>query len=71
MNILLYAINNGRYSWKICGDLKVIGVLMKMQSSFAKHCSFVFLWDIRATDQRYVESNWPLRTSHPVRTLQC
>ena len=42
---LLNAIKYSDYKWKICGDLKVIGILMRMQGGFTKHCCFLCLWD--------------------------
>ena len=64
MNPVLHAADYGRYSWKICGDLKVIGMLMGVQSDFTKYSFFLCLWDSRATD-KHVESNWPPRTYQP------
>ena len=42
---------------KICGDLKVIGMLMDMLPGFMKCWCFLCLWDSRATEKNYVESN--------------
>ena len=43
-NLLLHAIDFERYSWKICGDLKAIGMSMRIQSGFTKKLLFlVFL----------------------------
>ena len=64
INVLLHAIGYERYSWKICGDLKVTGMLMEMQPGFTKYCCFLSLCDIRVTDKRYVESTWPPRISY-------
>ena len=40
MQVLLSAIKYANYNWEICGDLKVIGILMGMQSGFTKYCCF-------------------------------
>ncbi|XP_076043843.1 uncharacterized protein LOC143026937 [Oratosquilla oratoria] len=64
MHVLLNAIKYTNYRWKICGDLKVIGMLMGMQSGFTKYCYFLCLWDSRATAKHYVQSEWPLRKSY-------
>ncbi len=64
MQVLLDAVKYTNYSWKICGDLKVIGMLMGMQSGFTKYCCFLCLWDSRATAKHYVQSEWPLRKSY-------
>ena len=58
MNLLLHAIDFERYSWKICGDLKAIGMSMRTQSGFTKNCCFLCFWDNRTTDKHYVELNW-------------
>ena len=36
--ILLNAIHYSDYQWSLCGDLKVIGILMGLQGGFTKHC---------------------------------
>ncbi|KAL4131092.1 hypothetical protein QTP88_008441 [Uroleucon formosanum] len=41
MKILLDAIKYNTYKWQICGDLKVIGMLMGMQGGFTKYCCFL------------------------------
>ena len=48
-----------KYGWKICGDLKVIGLLIGMQSGYTKFCCFCE-WDIRAKDKHYTPKDWPM-----------
>ena len=64
IEILLNAIKYSNYKRKICGDLKVIGILMGMQGGFIKHCCFLCLWDSRATAGNYVKRDWPARGSY-------
>lgn len=64
MCVLLQTIKYDLHQWKICGDLKVIGMLMGMQAGFTKYCCFLCLWDSRAVDQHYVKCDWPLRTDY-------
>ena len=45
MELLLEAIKYSEYQWSLCGDLKVIGLLMGMQAGFTKYCCFLCLWD--------------------------
>ena len=40
MNILMEAINYDKFNWKICGDLKVIALLLGLQQVFTKYCCF-------------------------------
>lgn len=64
IEILLNAINYRDYEWSICGDLKVIGILMGMQGGFTKYCCFLCLWDSRATAEHYQKKDWPARNSY-------
>ena len=43
MKILLEAIEYSKHSWKVCGDLKVISLLLDLQLGYTKHmCFFAF-----------------------------
>ncbi|GFO39812.1 hypothetical protein PoB_006631700 [Plakobranchus ocellatus] len=61
MKILMNAIKYSEYQWEICGDLKVVGILLGMQKGFTKYCCFLCLWDSRATKEHYVKTDWPVR----------
>ena len=61
---LLNAIRYSDYQWSLCGDLKVIGILMGLQGDFTKHCCFLCLWDSRATAHHYETKEWPTRNSY-------
>ena len=47
MVILLEHIKYDTYNWHICGELKVIELLLGMQPGYTKYCSFVCEWDSR------------------------
>lgn len=64
MNTVLEAIQYNIHQWNICGDLKVIGMLMGMQGGFTKYCCFLCLWDSRATDDHYIVHDWPPRITY-------
>ncbi len=64
MKILLEAIQYSTYQWNICGDLKVIGMVMGMQGGFTKYCCFLCLWDSRATGYYYIKREWQKRTTY-------
>jgi hypothetical protein len=64
MVILLNALNYDKYQWSICGDLKVIGLLLGMQGGFTKFCCFLCLWDSRGVQQHYIQREWPPRTGY-------
>ena len=59
--ILLEHIKYDTYNWCICGDLKVIGLLLGMQPCYTKYCCFICEWDSRARQSHYIQKNWPLR----------
>ncbi len=58
IELLLEAIKYSEYQWSLCGDLKVIGLLMGMQAGFTKYCCFLCLWDSRAVSQHYKQKDW-------------
>ena len=48
---------------KICGDLKVIALLLGLQQGFKKYCCFICEWDSRAQSLHYSRNDWPARKS--------
>ena len=63
VELLLEAIKYSEYQWSLCGDLKVIGLLMGMQAGFTKYCCFLFLWASRAVSQHYKQKDWGSRST--------
>ena len=63
MELLLEAMKYSEYQWSLCGDLKVIGLLMSMQAGFTKYCCFLCLWDSRAVSQHYKQTDWGSRST--------
>ena len=61
MDHLLSAINYQEHKWLICGDLKVIGLVIGLQNGYTKYPCFLCLGDSQADDQHYVRQEWPLR----------
>ena len=43
MDLLLPALNYQEYKWLICGDLKVVGVILGFQGGYTKHPCFLYL----------------------------
>jgi len=41
MKILMETINYDKFKWQICGDLKVIVLLLGLQQGFTKYCCFI------------------------------
>ena len=53
MDLLLKAISYSKYEWKVCGDFKVIGLLLGLQSGYTRFCCFLCEWDSQARDLHY------------------
>ena len=45
---LLNKLDYSKYGWHICGDLKVVFLLMGLQLGYTKYCCFLCEWDSRA-----------------------
>lgn len=60
---LLRCINYDQHHWSICGDLKVIAILLGLQGGYTKYCCFICEWDSRAREMHYAKRDWPLRQS--------
>jgi len=63
MKILMEVINYDKFKWQICGDLKVIALLLGLQQGFTKYCCFICEWDSRARPLHYSRKDWPARKS--------
>jgi len=61
--ILIKAISYDKFKWQICGDLKVIDLLLGLQQGLAKYCCFICEWDSRARSLHFSRKDWPARKS--------
>ncbi|KAL4721288.1 hypothetical protein ACJJTC_014295 [Scirpophaga incertulas] len=61
---LLNKIEYSKHHWAICADLKVVALLLGLQTGYTKYCCFLCEWDSRARAEHYVRKTWPLRTSY-------
>ena len=61
MKLLLQSIRYEQHAWQICSDLKVIALLLGLQSGYTKYCCPLCLWDSREKTSHYAQRNWPLR----------
>ena len=57
MKILMEAINYDKFKWQICGDIKVIALLLGLQKGFTKFCCFIYEWDSRARSLHYTRKS--------------
>ncbi|KAF2357548.1 hypothetical protein FHG87_011689 [Trinorchestia longiramus] len=46
-----------KHRWLICGDLKVVGLILGLQDGYTKYPCFLCLWDSHADDQHYVSQD--------------
>ena len=60
---LLNKLEYSKYGWHICGDLKVVSMLMGLQLGYVKYCCFLCEWDSQAKTLRYLKRDWPQRKS--------
>jgi len=63
MKLLLGKIKYDEFKCKLCGDLKVVALLLGMQLGYIKHCCFLCEWDSRNKKSNCVNRLWPKRTS--------
>lgn len=63
LKICLKAIKYSNHKWLICGDLKVLGMLLGQQSGFTKTPCYLCLWDSRDREKHYTNHKWPERKS--------
>jgi len=63
MKLLLGKIKYDEFKWKLCGDLKVVALLLGMQLRYTKYCCFLCEWDNRNKKNHYVNKLLPKRTS--------
>lgn len=61
MELLLSVLNYKDHNWQICGDLKVVGLVLGLQGGYTKYPCFLCLWDSRADKRHYVQRDWPSR----------
>ena len=63
MKLLLGKIKYDEFRWKLCGDLKVVALLLRMPLRYTKYCCFLCEGDSRDKKTLYVNKLWPKRTS--------
>ena len=61
MDHLLSTVNYLEDKWLICGDFKVVGLVLGLQGGYTKYPCFLCLLDSQADDQHYVKLEWLLR----------
>ncbi|GBM11312.1 hypothetical protein AVEN_13552-1 [Araneus ventricosus] len=54
-------INYQEYLWMVCGDFKMLTMLLGQQAGYTKYPCFLCLWDSRARDLHWTKTDWSLR----------
>ena len=66
MKKVLEKIKYSEHGWIICGDLKVLSMLLGLQGGYTKFPCFLCLWDSRSRTEHWVRKVWPERKEFPV-----
>lgn len=66
MKLLLNILEYHKYCWKICGDLKVISLILGLQLGYTKHMCFLCLWNSRDDKHHFTEKHWEPRKEFDV-----
>ena len=61
MKSILDKIKYAEHEWVICGDLKVLSILLGQQGGNTKYPCFLCLWDSRAKQDHWIKREWPSR----------
>lgn len=61
MKLVLDMIQYEKHLWHVCGDLKVIALLLGLQLGYTKFCCFLCEWDSRDRKNHYLKKQWPKR----------
>jgi hypothetical protein len=62
MKLLLGKIKYNELKWKLCGDLKGVALLLRMQLGYTKYCCFLCEMN-QDNKNHYVNKLWSKRTS--------
>ena len=66
MKQVLEKLKYSEHNWKICGDLKIVCMLLGQQGGYTRYPCFLCLWDSRAKEDHWVKQCWPKRTEFVV-----
>ena len=60
----VYQVGNNKksYQWEVCGDFKVIAVLLGLQAGYTKYSCFLYEWNSRARGTHCSRKHWPPQT---------
>ena len=61
MEVILNRIKYSDHKWLLCGDLKILTILLGQQSGFTKYPCYLCEWDSWDGKNHNIKSLWPLR----------
>ncbi|GBM64654.1 hypothetical protein AVEN_91721-1 [Araneus ventricosus] len=61
LSMILEKINYQEYRWMVCGDFKMLTMLLGQQAGYKKYPCFLCLWDSRARDLNWTKTDWSLQ----------
>ena len=61
MKVLLPNVKYEEYQWLVCGDFKVIGILLGQQTGYTKMPCFMCEWNSRTYGENWSRREWPKR----------
>lgn len=64
LNRIMQLIQYNKFNFRIIADLKVVAILMGLQSGYTKFNCFLCLYDSRNYTQHWETSHWPPRTDY-------
>lgn len=59
--MILEKIKYQEHRWMVCGDFKILTMMLGQQAGYTKYPCFLCLWDSRARDFHWTKTDWPLR----------
>lgn len=62
MKLVLEKIKYSEHNWQICGDLKILNMILGQHSGYTNFPCFLCLWHSRDRDNYYKKKIWPKKT---------
>lgn len=61
MKLILHKLNYDQHKWKICADLKVVGLLLGIKHGNYSYPCYLCLWNSRSRELHYTDNVWEKR----------
>jgi hypothetical protein len=50
-----------KYNWQVCGDIKILSMLLGQQSGYTNYPCFTCKWESTARYRHWIQKDWPPR----------